>query len=674
MSPSDNDETFFYSFNTVVGALEGTLPLRQAQGQGDKRINFLQTKTILEFHIFFRFIKDDRVLLNPYTLITMHEKIIILDFGGQYAHLIASRIRRLNVLAEIMAPDEANAKNLNHDNIKGIILSGGPQSVFEKDSPSTDPKIFALGKPVLGLCYGHQYFAHALGGKVAPGITGEFGRSEFTQDQKCPIFKDVPALSTVWMNHVDAVGEFAPGFEICGNTPHCKTAAAWDKKRNFYSLQFHIEVTHTEFGEKMFNNFLDICGCQRDWSVEKFFEEQEKYLKKVVGDKNVFLFVSGGVDSTVSFALLTKVFGPKRVKGLFVDTGMMRQGEVKQVEESVRAIGADLTTLREADYFLGKLKGVADPEKKREIIGHAFLDVQNKFFTEQKLHDNWLLAQGTIYPDTIETGGTKHASKIKTHHNRAPEVQKLIDAGKIIEPIKELYKDEVRRLGEHLGLPHDLVWRHPFPGPGLGVRILCSDDIFDEPLVGKVSGFTLQENKKPFIVLPIKSVGVQGDFRTYKHPAILTKLPGEKTLDNLEKHATRLINHYKDINRCIFPLGQSFKGYIKHVKISKTDVSTKRVKLLQKADHIVTRTLREMNLYEKVWQFPTVLLPIAFNKVGKESIVLRPIDSIDAMSASVGKLPWEFFEKVANEILQDTEISAVFLDVTSKPPGTIEWE
>ncbi len=604
----------------------------------------------------------------------MHEKIIILDFGGQYAHLIASRIRRLNVLAEIMSPDEANAENMSDEKIKGIILSGGPQSVFAEDSPSTDPAIFELGIPVLGLCYGHQYFAHALGGTVAPGTTGEFGRSEFTQDGKCPIFKGVPAVSTVWMNHVDAVGEVAPGFEICGSTPHCATAAAWDEKRNFFSLQFHGEVTHTEFGDTMFQNFLDICECSRDWGVKKFFEEQEKNLKEVVGDKNVFLFVSGGVDSTVSFALLTKIFGADRVKGLFVDTGMMRQGEVEEVETSVRAIGADLTTLSEGDYFLGKLKGVADPEKKREIIGHAFLDVQNKFFTEQDLHENWILAQGTIYPDTIETGGTKHAAKIKTHHNRAPQVQKLIDEGKIIEPIKELYKDEVRRLGEHLGLPHDLVWRHPFPGPGLGVRILCSDEEIGDPIVNKVSGFTLQENKKPFIVLPIKSVGVQGDFRTYKHPAIITKLPGEKTLDNLEKHATRLINHYKDINRCIFPLGQNFTGNIRQRKVWKTDMSVKRVKLLQKADNIVTRTLREMDLYEKVWQFPTVLLPISFNKTGKESIVLRPIDSIDAMSASVGKLPWEFFEKVANEILQDTDISAVFLDVTSKPPGTIEWE
>ncbi|MBT3349526.1 glutamine-hydrolyzing GMP synthase [bacterium] len=604
-----------------------------------------------------------------------HEKIIILDFGGQYAHLIASRIRRLGVLAEIMLPRETTATDLADDSIRGIILSGGPQSVFADDSPQTDNEIFALGKPVLGLCYGHQYFAQALGGKVAPGTTGEFGRSEFTQDGKCPIFKNVPEKSVVWMNHVDAVETFAPGFEICGTTPHCATAAAWDSSRNFFSLQCHVEVTHTEFGEKMLENFLDLCGCSRDWSVEKFYQEQEKKLLEKVGDKNVFLFVSGGVDSTVTFALLTKVLGADRVRGLFVDTGLLRQGEVSQVEKSIRAIGADLTTLREADYFLKKLAGQTDPEQKRETIGHAFLDVQQEFFKKNGLDESWLLAQGTIYPDTIESGGTKNAAKIKTHHNRAPEVQKLIDAGKVIEPVAELYKDEVRALGELLGLPHELVWRHPFPGPGLGVRILCSDENFDETLVEKIDAFTMQPKKRPFVQLPIKSVGVQGDFRTYRHPAVLTSIPGEKTIDNLEKFSTKLINHYDEINRCTLLLGKNYDGNISKISVKKCDLSPERVARLQAADAVVTRLLREMNAYEKVWQFPVVLLPIFFNSVGSETIVLRPVDSIDAMSASVGKLSWEFFDRAAKEILEnDPEISAVLLDCTSKPPGTIEWE
>lgn len=604
-----------------------------------------------------------------------HEKIVILDFGGQYAHLIASRIRRLGVLAEIRLPMETRSGDLADESIRGIVFSGGPQSVFAEDSPRTDDEIFNLGKPVLGICYGHQYLSHALGGKVAPGTTGEFGRAELTHDGKCPLFKNVPEKSIVWMNHVDAVGEYSSGFSNCGTTEHCETAAAWDAERNFFSTQFHLEVTHSEFGEQIFNNFLDICECSRDWGVAQFLEEQKAKLKETVGDRNVFLFVSGGVDSTVTFALLTQILGADRVRGLFVDTGLLRQNEVEQVEKSIRAIGADLTTLREGDYFLKKLAGVTDPEEKREIIGHAFLDVQQKFFAENQLGDEWLLAQGTIYPDTIETGGTKNAAKIKTHHNRAPEVQKLIDAGKVIEPVADLYKDEVRSLGELLGLPHDLVWRHPFPGPGLGVRILCAPEDLDEMVMDSVDGFTLQPKKKPFVQLPIKSVGVQGDFRTYRHPAVLTSIPGEKTLENLEKFSTKLINHYDAINRCILVLGQNFEGKISRVVVKKTDTSPDRVERLQAADAIVTNLLREMDVYENVWQFPVVLLPVGFNGTGTETVVLRPIDSIDAMSASVGKLPWEFFDRAAKQILEnDLEISAVLLDCTSKPPGTIEWE
>ncbi len=603
-----------------------------------------------------------------------HEKIIILDFGGQYAHLIASRIRRLGVLAEIMLPSETKAADLSDEMIKGIILSGGPQSVFEKDSPRTDDAIFDLGKPILGICYGHQYLAHALGGVVAPGTTGEFGRAELIHDKKCPLFKNIPEKSIVWMNHVDAVGKYSNGFMNCAETEHCQTAAAWNKEKNFFSTQFHLEVTHTKFGETLFNNFLDICECSRDWSVEKFYQTQEQRLKEQIGDRNVFLFVSGGVDSTVTFALLSKILGADRVRGLFVDTGLLRQGEVEQVEKSIRAIGTDLTTLRESEYFLSKLAGQTDPEEKRTTIGHAFLDVQQKFFAKNELGDEWLLAQGTIYPDTIETGGTKNADKIKTHHNRAPEVQKLIDAGKVIEPVADLYKDEVRALGELLGLPHELVWRHPFPGPGLGVRILCSAEKSNETLIDEIDSFTMQPKKRPFVQLPIKSVGVQGDFRTYRHPAVLTSIPGEKTIENLEKFSTKLINHYDEINRCTLILGKNFEGNIFHVSVKKCDTSLDRVETLQRADAIVTKLLSEMNVYSDVWQFPVVLLPVSFNKTGSETIVLRPVDSIDAMSASVGNLPWEFFDRAAKEILQDSNISAVLLDCTSKPPGTIEWE
>lgn len=604
----------------------------------------------------------------------MHERIIILDFGGQYAHLIASRIRRSNVLAEIYNPDEVDVSFFQDDLIKGIILSGGPQSVYDEGSAACDPAIFDLGKPVLGICYGHQFLSQATGGKVIPGHQKgkEFGRAELTHDQKCPLFQNIPPTSTFWMSHGDEVETLGAGFEVCGETSLCHNAAVWHPTKNLFGIQFHPEVTHSEYGAQILRNFLDICQTRGDWTIEKFFAEHQTKLAAQIGDKNVVLFVSGGVDSTVAFALLTKILGPGRVQGLFVDTGLLRQDEVDYVEKAIRGIGAELTVMRESDRFLKNLAGKYDPEEKREIIGNSFLEVQRAFFATHKLDDQTVLAQGTIYPDTIETGGTKNAAKIKTHHNRVPEIQKLIDEGKVIEPLADLYKDEVRALGELLGLPHELVWRHPFPGPGLGVRILCAEEAIEEIITPKVNAFTLQRNKKPFQTLPIKSVGVQGDFRTYRHPAILTVKDND--LSQLETLSTKLINHYKEINRCVYPLGTNYKGGIKQMNVVQSDINAERVARLQRADHIVTTYLHQMELYNEVWQFPVVLVPLSFNGVGQESVILRPIDSIDAMSASVGKLPWQFFMEVAHEILKDKSISAVFVDVTSKPPGTIEWE
>jgi len=606
----------------------------------------------------------------------MHERIIILDFGGQYAHLIASRIRRANVLAEIHQPDAVAVDFFKDDLIKGIILSGGPQSVYDEGSAACDPAIFNLGIPVLGICYGHQFLSQATGGKVVPGAQRgkEFGRAELTHKGECPLFKDIPVTSNFWMSHGDEVETLGQGFEICGETALCHNAAAWHPAKQLFGIQFHPEVTHSEYGAQLLQNFLDICGVKGDWTIEKFYEAHQAKLKDQIGNKNIVLFVSGGVDSTVAFALLSKILGPGRVQGLFVDTGLLRQGEVDYVEKAIRGIGAELTVMREADRFLKNLKGLHEPEEKRKVIGNTFLEVQRAFFADNKLGDDALLAQGTIYPDTIETGGTKNAVTIKTHHNRVPEIQAMIDKGLVIEPLADLYKDEVRALGELLGLPPELVWRHPFPGPGLGVRILCAGEALEEITAPKVNTFTLRRNQKPFRILPIKSVGVQGDFRTYRHPAVLKIKNEEFNIAELESLATKLINHYKEINRCIYPLGSNYTGSIQKIDVAKTDINPGRVTRLQRADHIVTQALQDMNFYNEVWQFPTVLVPISFNGVGQESIILRPVDSIDAMSASVGKLPASFFTRVAQEILEDDSISAVFLDVTSKPPGTIEWE
>lgn len=604
----------------------------------------------------------------------MHQKVIILDFGGQYAHLIASRIRREQVLAEIYQPDEVDLAFFKDESVKGIILSGGPQSVYDEGSASCDPALFELGIPVLGICYGHQFMNQALGGKVVPGQDSgkEFGRSDLTHDGKNPLFKDIPNTSTFWMSHGDEVEIMGDGFEGCGDTDLCKNAAAWHPSKKLFGIQFHPEVTHSEYGNQLLKNFLDICEVSRDWTIEKFYEEHQAALKAEIGDKHVVLFVSGGVDSTVALTLLSKILGAGKVQGLLVDTGLLRQGERDYVEKAITDIGAKLTVMEESERFLGNLAGVYDPEKKREIIGNTFLDVQRDFFAHHELDDGTLLAQGTIYPDTIETGGTKNAVTIKTHHNRVPEIQKMIDEGLVIEPLKDLYKDEVRALGELMGLPHELVWRHPFPGPGLGVRILCAPETVETFTDKDINAFTLQKKQRPFEVLPLKSVGVQGDFRTYRHPGLLTV--AETDLSELENLATKLINHYADINRCVKELGRNFEGAINSFQVTQTDVTSERVARLQRADYIVTTTMQELGVYNDVWQFPVVLAPLTINNVGQESIILRPIDSIDAMSATVGKLPLDFFMQVTAEILKDKSISAVFLDVTSKPPGTIEWE
>lgn len=595
-----------------------------------------------------------------------HEKIIIIDFGGQYAHLIASRIRRQQVLAEIHQPDEVSFETLSDKAVKGIILSGGPQSVYDADGPTVDTKIFDLGIPVLGICYGHQFMNHNLGGNVTPATddSREYGRAELSHFGGCPLFADIPEKSVFWMSHGDEVSKLGDGFVGVGNTEACKNGAVWNAEKNFFGIQFHPEVTHSQFGTQLLTNFLNICDVKGDWTIEKFLEEHSKNLAEKIGDKNVFLFVSGGVDSSVCFAFLTKILGADRVRGLFVDNGLLRAGEVEFVQKSLKAIGADLTTLEETDTFLNNLKDLSEPEAKRKVIGNTFLDVQKKFFAENKLDEDWILAQGTIYPDTIESGGTKNSSTIKTHHNRVPEIQKLIDAGKVIEPVADLYKDEVRELGKLLGLPEALVWRHPFPGPGLGVRTLCSDtEITSQELPTKSFG------SHEYKVLPNKSVGVQGDFRTYRHPGVL--LTDEKNIGTLEQIATEIINHDQDVNRVILPLACS--DHIEKASVKKCDINADRLEILKRADKIVTEELLSHDLYEDVWQFPVVLVPVSFAS-GSESIVLRPINSIDAMSASVGQLPWKFFTTVAKKIMEDERISKVFLDITSKPPGTIEWE
>ena len=590
--------------------------------------------------------------------------IIVLDFGGQYAHLIARRVRQCGVYSEIRDA-ETPAAELN--NAAGIILSGGPQSVYDSKSPQGDPAIFDLGIPVLGICYGLQWMAKTLGGEVEEGDTKEYGKTKIhIENTEWTAEDGIPQDLTVWMSHGDEVSVLPEGFSRIATSDACTNAGILHKERKLFGVQFHPEVTHTEHGEAMLRNFVEECDAD-PWSIESYAEHVGDSIKKEVGDRNVFMLVSGGVDSTVAFVLLNKVLGADRVQGLYVDTGLMRKGESTEIDVAFKELGITNLRIEDAsDYFIKKLTEVYEPEQKRWIIGDAFLSVQRRVSEEMglRMEDGWMLGQGTIYPDTIETGETKNADKIKTHHNRIEEIQKMMDEGLVVEPLRDLYKDEVRLLGEELGLPHDLVWRQPFPGPGLGVRILCAKEPDTWEMTGSDIGIDVQH-----AALPIKSVGVQGDGRSYRH-AVSLFTESRFADDHLWDLATRIPNQSSDFNRVLLctshdvPMEFVFSpGYI----------TEERAALLREADAIVNEEMRVAGLYESIWQFPVVLLPFGISE-GGQSVVLRPIESQEAMTASAVHLPEGVVGRMTERILSLDGIDIVFQDLTHKPPGTIEWE
>jgi len=429
----------------------------------------------------------------------------------------------------------------------------------------------------------------------------------------------------------------------------------------------HLGVVHSVDGERMLSNFLDICGFARDWNMDDYASSLADKVRRQAEGRKVFLLVSGGVDSTVAFALLNKALGPDRVLGLHIDNGLMRDAESAGVMEFMKREGFDNLRIADAsELFLSRLSGVWEPERKRKIIGDTFLDVQASETAKLGLDpDEWLLAQGTIYPDTIESGGTKNAATIKTHHNRVPAILKLIEAGKIVEPLAELYKDEVRALGEKLGIPHDLVWRHPFPGPGLGVRLLCQTAPFPVASAESLSAAAEVARKHSYAVasLPVRSVGVQGDGRTYAQPAVLQG-PGD--WKRLEACATELTNRVRAFNRVVWQFGGAAEFEAVEAWTTRT-----RLDLLRKLDTAVTAWLRERGHYQTIWQMPVVLLPVTAG--GKEVVVLRPVISREAMTASFWEAPFAELPTLAQTLLS-LGAGAVLWDVTHKPPGTIEWE
>lgn len=626
------------------------------------------------------------------------EKIIVLDFGSQYAHLIAKRFRMLGYYSEIALP---SADTASLAGAKGIVFSGGPASVYDENTPDFNSEILNLDIPILGLCYGHYMVQLGYNGKVDKADVGEFGFAELNfadgmngASAKCPLFKGVEGSQQVWMSHQDGVLQMGEGFEVVGSTKDCPFAATQNLAKRRFSLQFHCEVKDTPCGNQIFQNFADYCGMEKNWDQDTVLNIILENIKKEADGRNVLLFLSGGVDSTITFALLNKALGQDRVLGLHIDNGFMRKNESHNVAEAYRKFGFTNFIVEDAsESFLKAIAGLTDPQKKRMAVGENFITVRNEVTARQNLDDTWLLAQGTLYPDIIESGGTKNSHTIKTHHNRVAGIQELIAKGLIIEPIRDLYKDEVRAIGKKLGLSDELVMRHPFPGPGLSINVLCNDgktnpkDAEELPLAQK----ELDEIKLDMFcekcqaslkrsVLPVRSVGVQGDFRTYRFPALLTfadegdgfyHFPDKR--EKIEECSSTITNAAKYINRTCIKLFQRPGLSDDALKIQEGYCDRRRLDQLREVDNIVLTELHKSGWYDKIFQHLTIDLPYA-SSADHASFVLRPVISEDVMTARFAMWPKDLLSTIVHKIAELPFVDALYFDATNKPPATFGWE
>ncbi len=498
----------------------------------------------------------------------MTEKILIVDFGSQFTQLIGRRVRELNVYCEIVPFNNIPAID---DSIKGVILSGSPFSVREENSPKIDLKQLIGVKPILAICYGAQYLAHNMGGEVTPSLAREYGRATLTiKDSSCPLFNEVPESFDVWMSHGDTIKDLPKGASIVASTSDITNAAYRIEDINCYALQFHPEVYHSQYGSSLLKNYvIDICKCSATWTADSYIESTIRDIKETIKDQQVILGLSGGVDSTVAAVLLNRAIG-SQLHCIFVDNGLLRKNEFEQVLDSYKNMGLNVIGVDASKLFMDALEGVTDPELKRKAIGKVFIDVFDK--ESHKIEGATWLAQGTIYPDVIESISVNGPSAtIKSHHNVGglPDYMKL----NVIEPLRSLFKDEVRRVGKALGIKDELISRHPFPGPGLGIRVLGevssekldilknADDIFISSL--RSSGLYHQVWQAAAILLPIKSVGVMGDERTYEYTIALRAVTSTDGMtadwvhlpyEFLAKVSNDIINKVKGVNRVVYDI------------------------------------------------------------------------------------------------------------------------
>ena len=504
------------------------------------------------------------------------DSILILDFGGQTTQLIGRRIRDFGVYSEIV-PGDAEISAFLHEGVKGIILSGSPESSWKEGSPRPDKSVFSCGLPVLGICYGFHQLTILDGGEVKPLPHEEYGRSAVTHRGHNPLFQDIPEKFLSWMSHGDSVAALGENYELIAESENGVPAAAAHKSKPFWGVQFHPEASHCEYGVDLLENFAcGICKAEKQWTLEQYIEQESAALRERTGDRDVLLLISGGVDSTVAAALLLKALPREKVWLMYIDTGMMRKGESEEVAENLKALGAENLLLIDArKRFLEPLKGVLDPEKKRKIIGDVFIEVQEQEISRH-LPEGYLLAQGTLYTDLIESGqgvGSK-AKVIKSHHNvGTPLVKAKREAGELIEPLAKLYKDEVRRLGELLGVSPGIVHRHPFPGPGLAIRILSDITETKLEILREADAIYIDELRQRglydeiwqafSVLLPVRSVGVTGDDRDYgfvlglravvSRDGMTADVYDFPTKDLLEISA-KITNSVKEIGRVVYDI------------------------------------------------------------------------------------------------------------------------